>query len=630
MRGRYATEQTANGIRFSLTAPKARQVELVIETPWRETISMRAEGGARFTALVPDLPNGARYWYRVDGGDPRPDPASRFQPEGPHGPSEVVEPNAYAWRNTTFPGVELAGAVAYELHVGTFTLEGTFVSAAKELPKLAALGITLIELMPVCEFSGEFGWGYDVVNVFAPFHHYGTPDELRIFVDTAHEHGLGVILDVVYNHFGPDGNYIREFYDAFFSTKTTAWGECFDFDGPSSMFVREFFCANAAYWIREFRMDGLRLDATQDIHDTSPLHVIAEVVRAARSAAGDDRTIVILAENEPQDAQLVRPVAEGGLGCDGLWNDDFHHAACAAATGRHEAYFGDTLGTAQELISAVKWGFLFQGQYYHWQKGPRGGPALDLPASRFVTYLQNHDQVANSTSGKRLHALTSPGRHRALRVLHLVSPGTPMLFQGEEYDASAPFLYFADHSEDLAMRVAEGRLEFLNQFPSARDPNVREVMARPDARTTFERCKLDPIERERNLAAVALTRDLLSLRRDDPVFRAQASHRIHGAVLGEEAFVLRFFGVERYDDRLVVVNLGRDLDRMHTSEPLLAPSPLGPWEILLSSEDPRYGGGGTPPFDVAGKVLPIIAGHSAMVLAPRKGANLQEHEGEPK
>ncbi len=617
MRGRHATEALPEGVRFSLTAPKARGVELVLEGPRvGEGYPMTPVDGGRFTAFVPGLRPGARYRYRVDGGPLRPDPVSRSQPEGPHGPSEVIDPNGFDWKHAARP-VALEGAVVYELHVGTFTPEGTFLAAAAELPRLAALGITLVELMPVGDFSGDFGWGYDGVGMFAPYRHYGRPDDLRTLVDTAHGHGLGVVLDVVYNHFGPDGNYVRDFYDAFFSTKATAWGECIDFDGPSSAFTRDFFCANAAYWIREFRMDGLRLDATQDIHDSSKVHIVGDIVRAAREAAGG-RAIVVLAENEPQDPRFVRAIDEGGLGCDALWNDDFQHAAHAAATGRHEAYFGDTRGTAQELVSAVKWGFLFQGQYYHWKKGPRGGPALDLSASRFVTYLQNHDQVANSTSGRRLHALTSPGRHRALRLLHLLAPGTPMLFQGEEYDAPQPFLYFADHEEELAGKVAAGRHEFLTLFPSARDPRVRGVIARPGDRGTFLRCKLDPRDRagEPRIGALELTRDLLALRRADPVFAAQASARIHGAVLGDEAFVLRFFGEDRFDDRLVIVNLGRDLDRMPTSEPLLAPSPLGRWELVISSEDPRYGGGGTPPFDGDGEAVPVVAGHSAIVLAP--------------
>jgi maltooligosyltrehalose trehalohydrolase len=328
--------------------------------------------------------------------------------------------------------------------------------------------------------------------------------------------------------------------------------------------------------------------------------------------------VLVYAENELQRPELVRGHAEGGFGCDGVWNDDFHHAARVAATGRHEAYYGDTRGTAQELVSAVKWGYLFQGQRHDWKKGARGAYALDLPADRFVTYLQNHDQVANSARGARLWQCTSPGRARAMRVLHLLAPSTPLLFQGEEYEAEQPFLYFADHEIDLAKRVAEGRLRALELFPSARDPRVRELVPDPHARRTFDRCKLDraaSLERNpRCREALALTRDLLALRREDPVFSARNGERLHGAVLSDEALILRFFGGRPFDDRLVVVNLGRDLERASLAEPLLAPSPLGPWKVLISSEDPLYGGSGTPPMDRDGRVL--FPGQCALVFAP--------------
>src|ERR1051326_6697250 len=354
----------------------------------------------------------------------------------------------------------MAGQVACEMHAGTFTRAGTFAAAAGELRELARIGITLVEVMPVAEFEGRFGWGYDGVDLFAPTRLYGTPDDFRRFVDTAHACGVAVILDVVYNHLGPVGNYLRAFSPAYFTDRyDNEWGDAINFDGPDSGPVREFFLANASYWIDEFHLDGLRLDATQQIFDTSPRHVLLDIGVRARQAAGS-RSIVIVAENEPQDTRLVRSPEEGGYGLEGVWNDDFHHSAIGAVTGRAEAYYSDTRGEPQELISAAKYGYLFQGQHYDWQRQPRGTTAWDLPPAAFVTFPQNHDQVANSARGLRGHQLTSPGRWRAMTALFLLMPGTPMLFQGQEFAASSPFLYFADFESDLAAAVRKGRGEF--------------------------------------------------------------------------------------------------------------------------------------------------------------------------
>src|SRR5262249_17122760 len=293
------------------------------------------------------------------------------------------------------------------MHVGTFTPEGTFAAAANELRELARIGVTLIEVMPVAEFEGRFGWGYDGVDLYAPSHLYGRPDDFRAFVNTAHNCGIAVILDVVYNHFGPVGNYLRLFSLSYFTDRyENEWGDAINFDGPDAGPVREYFIANAGYWIDEFHLDGLRLDATQQIHDHSPEHVLAAIRSRGRETAGG-RAPVIVAENEPQDARIVRPLSEGGYGLDGLWNDDFHHSAMVALTGRAEAYYSDTRGEPQEFISAAKYGYLFQGQHYDWQRRSRGTPCWGLQPSAFVTFLQNHDQVANSARGLRGHELSS-------------------------------------------------------------------------------------------------------------------------------------------------------------------------------------------------------------------------------
>ena len=608
------------GVHFRVWAPRRRRVEVVLESgPGAGTaVALNAERDGYFSGKAEQARAGTRYRIRLQNEGPFPDPASRWQPEGPHGPSEVVDPEAFEWSDGEWTGVGLPGQVIYELHVGTFTPEGTWEAAARELPWLAKLGVTLVEVMPVAEFPGRFGWGYDGVDIFAPSHLYGTPDDFRAFVDTAHGLGLGVVLDVVYNHLGPDGNYLREFADAYFSDRhETEWGDAMNFDGPDNGPVRDFFTCNAAYWIREYHLDGLRFDATQSIFDDGPRHVLEQIAAAARDAAAG-RSIVLIAENEPQHARLVRPPNEGGCGLDALWNDDFHHAARVAATGHNEAYYKDYQGTPQELISAAKWGYLYQGQWYGWQGKRRGKPALDPPAAAFINCLQNHDQVANSGTGERLHRLTSPGRLRALTALTLLAPGTPMLFQGQEFAAAAPFLYFADHEPELAARVRGGRVEFLSQFPSTATPPARARLDDPGALETFVRCKLDLRERETNAWAVALHRDLIALRKTDAAFRAQDRDRMHGAVLAPEAFLLRF--VEpRGADRLLLVNLGRDLSLSPLPEPLLAPPEGTRWRVHWSSEDVRYGGIGVPAVDLEGDGWRIPA-HAAVVLAPEPDA----------
>lgn len=560
---------------------------------------------------------GTLYRYRMDRGERLfPDPASRFQPEGPHGPSEIVNPFRYHWKDSSWKGARIEGQVIYEMHIGTFTQEGTWDSARELLPELAHLGITLIEVMPVAEFPGQFGWGYDGVSLFAPYHIYGTPDAFRAFVDRAHALSLGVILDVVYNHVGPDGNYLKEFSKAYFTKRyENEWGEAINFDGSDSIPVREFFASNACYWIDEFHLDGLRLDATQQIFDASPENILRYITRQSRDAAGL-RSIVVIAENESQQAGIAQPPEEGGFGLDGLWNDDFHHSTRVALTGRNEAYYSDYCGRPQELISAAKWGFLYQGQYYSWQRKRRGTSALGLRPAAFVNYIQNHDQIANSAYGLRAQDLTTFGRYKAVTALLLLTPGTPLLFQGQEYCASTPFMYFADHHAELAKLVQQGRAEFLSQFPCIAEAQKELSLAAPHDRATFERCKLNRDERRRNADMLLLHSDLLKMRREDPVFSAQRSDGLHGAVLGPEALALRFFGGVA-GDRLLIVNLGRDLHLQPVPEPLLAPPENGAWQLVWSSEDPKYRGSGQPGLDDAGPWT--VPGHSALVMYERSG-----------
>jgi maltooligosyltrehalose trehalohydrolase len=607
-----AEYRAGRGTRFRVWAPASAPVEVVFDDAALGPVRLQPEGIGYHAGLAAHAGPGARYRFRL-GKDAFPDPASRRQPDGPHGPSEVVDPAAFRWTDQGWRGVVPKGQVLYELHIGTFTPEGTYAAAERHLAYLKDLGVTIVELMPVNEFNGLFGWGYDGVNLFAPTHLYGTPDALRHFVDRAHAIGMGVILDVVYNHLGPSGNYLAHFSPHWFSDRYEGeWGDPINFDGPHSAPVREFFVGNAAYWIAEFHFDGLRLDATQSIFDASETHVLVEIARAARAAAGD-RGIYLAGENEPQHAELARSPARGGHGLDALWNDDYHHSATVAATGACEAYYTDTRGTPQELVSALKWGFLYQGQYYAWQKKRRGHPALDLPATAFIQFLQNHDQVANSARGQRLHELTSPGRFRALTALTLLTPGTPLLFQGQEFAASAPFLYFARHDPELDTMVRQGRHAFVAQFPNVASPAGQRLLADPADEATFQRCKLDHGERERHAHVLSMHRDLLRLRREDPVFAAQDSTRMHGAVLGPEAFLLRFFGPAG-DDRLIVVNLGATLPLLPMAEPLLAPPGQGRWKLLWHSEDPHWGGNGM--LEPDGEHSWRLPAHALAVLAP--------------
>jgi maltooligosyltrehalose trehalohydrolase len=601
-------------------APAHKQVAVAHGPTLRSRAALEAEAGTPgyFSGRVEGLAAGGRYAFMLDDDPhPLPDPASRFQPGGPHGPSEVVDAAAFRWSDGDWPGIPARGQVIYEMHVGTFTPEGTYAAAADHLDLLADVGVTVVELMPLAEFVGRFGWGYDGVDLWAPSHLYGGPDDLRRFIDRAHALKLGVILDVVYNHFGPDGNYLAQFAPGYFTRRyENDWGAAINYDGVDAGPVRELVVENAAYWVSEFHFDGLRLDATQDVRDASPEHVIAAAARRARAAAGG-RSLYIVAENEPQDARLVRPAEQKGYGLDAMWNDDFHHTSVVALTGRNEAYYSDYRGTAQELASAVRWGFLYQGQRYAWQKQGRGTPALDLPAERFVTYLENHDQVANTARGARLAATVDPGRLRAMTALLLLGPSTPMLFQGQEWGSTRPFLYFADHDAKLAPKVAAGRLDFLSQFPSLTSEAIRAQVPAPGVAETFASCKLDWAERERHAPTVALHRDLLRLRREDPAFAAGRRELVHSSVLADQALALRFFAPEggTQGDRVLIVNLGRDLVLASVAEPLLAPPAGQRWRTLWSSEEPRYGGSGTPPVETdEGLRLP---GHAAIVLAPQ-------------
>jgi maltooligosyltrehalose trehalohydrolase len=608
-----------NQTHFRIWAPKAQHLDLVLEDSAAKNSSptyqaLEAEESGYFSGAA-NAGAGACYRFRVNNNF-YPDPASRFQPDGPHGPSCIVDATQFRWTDSQWPGVSLKGQIIYEMHIGTFTKEGTWKAAAQQLEELARIGITVIEMMPVADFPGKFGWGYDGVDLFAPSHLYGTPDDLRNFIDRAHSLGLGVILDVVYNHFGPDGNYLGAFSDDYLVRENeNEWGDAVNFDGQSSGPVREFFVTNGRYWIEEFHFDGFRFDALHAIRDRSSEYIIGAVGRAARKAAGA-RSIILIAENDRQEARMVRPRNEGGDDLDGMWNDDFHHSAVVALTGRKEAYYGDYCGAPQEFISAAKHGFLYQGQALSWRKALRGSPSIGLAPEAFVCFIENHDQIANTGPGQRVRFQASPGCYRAMTALLLLGPWTPLLFQGEEFGASSRFMFFADLG-DASVRgaIRKGRAAWLAPFLSLTEAEALTTLPAPDDPEVFVRCKLDFFERETNRELYHLHIDLLKLRREDSRFRQQIPDGVDGAVLGTASLVLRYFSKPN-DDRLLLANLGEGQVLHPASEPLLAP-PLGySWETLWTSERPRYGGAGALVTATAERW--ILPGESTVVLRPAR------------
>jgi maltooligosyltrehalose trehalohydrolase len=599
-------------VAFRTWAPAQDAVRLVLENA--DEIPMTRDAAGFFTARVSDVQPGQRYWFQLKEGL-RPDPASRFQPEGPTGPSQVVDPRAYRWADAGWSGApEVHRHVIYELHLGTFTPDGTWRAAERHLGNLAALGITTIEVMPVAEYSGRFGWGYDGVDLFAPSHLYGTPDDARHFIDAAHQAGLAVILDVVYNHFGPVGNFLRDFAPAFFG-QPGEWGDTINYDGPDCDPVRRFMIENAAHWISEYHFDGLRFDATPGIVDTSAEHIISEICAAARAAAGS-RRIFLVGETEPQDTRLLGDNDVYRHGLDAIWNEDWHHAAFVALTGRRQAYFTDYRGTPSEFASMARHNLLYQGQWYTWQNQKRGGFAFALPSARFVTFLENHDQIANTGFGWRLFQHVDHAKWRALTALLLAGPQLPMLFQGQEFFSSRPFIYFADHDGELGEAVRKGRLEFLGQFPGLASAEAQETLPDPADEEAFRACKLVHEDTGEHAWAIQLHTDLLQLRRTDAVLSrlGTADVTIESSAPASHVVLIRYLSAD--GSRLIVVNLADDL-LCAMNDPLFAPDPGTRWQMVWSSERTRYGGGGVIPIPETGPWA--IRRMSATILATIPG-----------
>ena len=491
-------------------APDAGSLDLILGD---ERIPMSRGADGWWTADA-SAPAGTDYRFSVDGGPGRPDPRSPWQPQGPDGPSRTVDHSAYRWGDGGWTGAELANAVLYELHIGTFTPEGTFDAAVSRLDALVDVGVTAIELLPVAEFSGSHGWGYDGVDLYAPHHAYGGPEGLKRLVDAAHGKGLAVVMDVVYNHLGPSGNYLREFGPYFTDRYATPWGDAINFDGPGSDGSRGFFIDNALMWLRDYHCDGLRLDAVHAILDSSAIHILEEIGTAVRDLELEvSRTLWVIAESDLNDPRLISPVERGGYGLDAQWSDDFHHALHALLTRETTGYYAD-FGSIDHVGKALRNAYVYDGIHSPFRGRRHGRPHGGLDARRFLGYLQNHDQIGNRAAGDRSGALMSTGLLKVGAALVLTSPFVPMLFQGEEWAASSPFLYFTDHPDPaLGKAVSEGRKGEFAAF--GWDPTE---IPDPQEPATFEASKLDWSERDRGVHAELLAwhKELIRFRKATP------------------------------------------------------------------------------------------------------------------
>jgi maltooligosyltrehalose trehalohydrolase len=582
------------GVHFSVWAPNAAHVTVAYtraDGSWTETEPLQRSDDGLHSGFVANAGAGTLYRFKLDGGEGLPDPWSRFQPEGPHGPSEVIDPATYEWNDGAWPGLTSDGLVIYECHVGTYTPEGTYAALMEQLPELKSLGISALEIMPVAQCPGRWNWGYDGVDLFAPSNYYGRPDDLKRLVDAAHANGLGVLLDVVYNHLGPDGNYLRAFADDYFTDRhMTPWGEAINYDGRHSAHVRNFVIANACYWLSEFHFDGLRLDATDAILDDSSTPILEELTAAARASVAP-RQVVVIAEDARNDVRIIRPRDRGGYGLDGVWADDFHHEMRVFLTGTRGNYLDSYTGATTDMARTLNRGFLFEGQVAKATGEPRGTQVTDEPATSFVFNIQNHDQVGNRAYGERLHHEIDLGRFHVATALLLFSPYTPLIFMGQEFAASSSFMYFTDHNEELGKLVTEGRREEFKGFPAFADPERRRGIPDPQSPETFLRSKLNLAERELHAGTYALYRELLRLRREDPVLTVQEKSLSKATAVGPQIVI-----VERWHEnerRLLVANFGPSVGLTFADQPDLSHLLAADLGLLITSSDRKFGGDGS-------------------------------------
>lgn len=573
-----------DGIFFRIWAPQQKDVAVRNLSDSARTYALLPEGNGYFSGIVPGMEAGALYTYCLDGTVDRPDPASRCQPQGVHGPSQVVDPSSYSWQDRNWQGMALADYIIYELHVGTFSLDGTFAGVEQHLDYLCELGITAIELMPVAQFPGERNWGYDGVFLYSVQLSYGGVDGLKRLVDACHRRGLSVVLDVVYNHLGPEGNYLHAFGPYFTDRYRTPWGEAVNFDGPGSDGVRDFIIGNALFWIEEFHIDALRLDAVHGIFDNSAWHILDELACAVHQLGSNlGRKVYVIAESDLNDSRLIRPLDEGGYAFDAQWSDDFHHALHTWLTAELQGYYED-FGKFEQLVTAYGEGYVYAGQYSGHRKRRHGNDASDLDPLRFVVFSQNHDQVGNRKDGDRLTRHLDLERLKLVAGAVLLSPCMPLLFMGEEYGEIAPFQYFVSHGDtELIDAVRSGRKKEFSAFDWAGE------VPDPQDEATFLRSRIDIGLRHQDHHALLYSyyRRLITLRKGNPSLGSVSRNACTVTRINDVSALLLSRRVEA-SSSLCILNFG--------DKPVQVRLPdQGEWQVLLDSSGSEWGGPGVLP-----------------------------------
>jgi maltooligosyltrehalose trehalohydrolase len=598
-----ASPVTDGRCQFRVWAPNASRVEVHLLAPEDRLAPLEPEPRGYHAGVVDRAPVGSRYRYRLDGNTEYPDPASRLQPEGVHGSSAVVS-REFEWSDGAWCGRPLEDYIIYELHVGTFTSEGTFDQATSRLDQLCELGVTAVELMPVAQFPGERNWGYDGVYPFAVQASYGGPAALARFIDACHARELAVVLDVVYNHLGPEGNYLGHFAPYFTERYRTPWGQALNFDGPDSDEVRRYFIDNALYWIRELHVDALRLDAVHAILDASPYTFLEELADAVRARAG--RRAYLIPESAANDVRLIRARELGGFGHDAQWNDDFHHALRVLLTGERRGYYQDYTSGLEQIERAFREGYVYAGEYSPFRRRRHGTSSIGIPAERFVVFSQNHDQVGNRMRGDRLSEKASFEHVKLAAAAVVLSPFLPLVFMGEEYGETAPFPYFVSHSDpELIEAVREGRREEFAAFDWSGEPPD------PQSEETFASARLRPDvgSDEPHRTLYGLYRELIALRKQEPALRPSAKRSVH-RFERERVLVVERSAVDRSARLVLLLHFGDGAVKVPLAE--------GAWRKVLDSADARFRGPGSAVperVDSNGSIELELAPWSAVVLA---------------
>jgi maltooligosyltrehalose trehalohydrolase len=586
-------ELTEQGVSYRTWATGKKNVSVVIydeKMSVQRELQLKRETAGYYSTTDSASSAGTLYKYGLDG-EVFPDIASRSQPQGVHGPSEVVDGRSFPWTDFGWKPPVLHDLVIYEAHVGTFTAEGTYEAIIRRFDHLTKLGVNAIELMPVADFAGDRNWGYDGVSIYAPSRTYGRPDGLRTLVNAAHAAGLAVILDVVYNHLGPDGNYMGAYSERYFNAAHhTPWGAAFNLDTPGAEPIRQLFAENPVYWVDEFHIDGFRLDATHAIPDDSPKHLIQEIAERAQALGA-----LVICEDPRNERKLLLPRNEGGYGCDAVWADDFHHVVRVQMTREHEGYMGYFKGTMKELLKTMREGWLFSGEL---QKDGilRGTPGKDIEPEHFVHCISNHDQVGNRAYGDRLNNVVPPAAYRAASALLLTGPYTPMLFMGQEWAASSPFLYFTDHHDELGKGVTEGRRKEFADFSDFRDPKTRALIPDPQKLATFTDSKLiwTELGQSPHAETLRLYTEFLRFRRLELKDRNRGRWQV--GKVSSKAIALRYRR-PKDGDILILAQLLADEATLDLATALVRPAEGRTWRFVISSNEPIYGGKRAALFD---------------------------------